>query len=175
MTEESRISDEMRAIIGKEGEPVRMELDKTTIRWFARAVGHTDLIFYDEDYARSKGHRSIVAPPGFLGQGVYIPGSMISIRGFPPIPGLKVTRALNGGTAFEYYGEEICAGDVLTRVTKIADMQERAGRMGTMLIIVGESNYYNSGREAGCDGAEYRTSLLGCERRLAGMLIPPVA
>jgi hypothetical protein len=116
MTEESRITDEMRAVIGKEGEPVRMELDKTTIRWFARAVGHTDRIFYDEDYAKSKGHRSIVAPPGFLGQVVYVPGRSTSIRGFPPMPGLKATRALNG---------------------------ERAGRMGTMLFIVGESNYHN--------------------------------
>ncbi|MGA2285592.1 MAG: MaoC family dehydratase N-terminal domain-containing protein, partial [Dehalococcoidia bacterium] len=44
----------------------------------------------------------------------------------------------------EYYNEEICAGDVLTRVTKIADLQERPGRAGTMLIVVGESNYYNS-------------------------------
>jgi hypothetical protein len=144
VTGESRITDEMRAIIGKEGEPARMELDKTTIRWFARAVGHSDLIFYDEDYARNKGHRGIVAPPGFLGQMVYVPGSSVNIRGFPPLPGLVITRALNGGTSFEYYDEEICAGDVLTRVTKIADLQERPGRTGTMLIVVGESNYYNS-------------------------------
>jgi hypothetical protein len=144
MTEESRITDEMRGIIGKEGEPVKMEVDKTTIRWFARAVGHTDLIYYDEDYAKSKGHRGLVAPPGFLGQIVYLPGSTISIRGFPPMPGLQITRALNGGTSFEYYDEEICAGDALRRVTKIVDLEERAGRMGTMVIIVGESNYYNS-------------------------------
>ncbi len=143
MTQEPRITDNMRAVIGKEGEPTRMELDKTTIRWFARAVGHTDPVYYDEEYAKSKGHRSIPAPPGFLGQIVYTPGSMISIRGFPPMPDLKVSRALNGGTEFEYYGEEICAGDVLQRVTKIADLQERTGRMGTMVIITGESNYYN--------------------------------
>ncbi len=144
MTEESRITDEMRAIIGKEGEPTRMELDRTTIRWFARAVGYTDLIYYDEDYAKAKGHRSIVAPPGFFGQIAYFPGSSINIRGFPPIPDLVITRALNGGTSFEYYGEDICAGDVLSRITKIADIQERSGRGGSMLIVTGESNYYDS-------------------------------
>jgi acyl dehydratase len=143
VTEESRITDAMRAIIGKEGEPTRMDVDKTSIRWFARAVGHTDLVYYDEEYAKSKGHRGILAPPGFLGQIAYAPGSMISIRGFPPMPDLKVTRALNGGTAFQYYGEDVCAGDALSRVTKIADLQERAGRMGSMVIITGESNYYN--------------------------------
>ncbi|MCH8209949.1 MAG: MaoC family dehydratase N-terminal domain-containing protein, partial [Planctomycetes bacterium] len=42
-------------------------------RMFARAVGHTDLIFYDEEHAKSKGYRSIVAPPGFLGTPAFKP------------------------------------------------------------------------------------------------------
>ncbi len=55
MTEEAIITDEMRAVIGKEAEPLTVEVDKTAIRWFARAVGHTDLVYYDEAYAKSKG------------------------------------------------------------------------------------------------------------------------
>ena len=61
--QESVITDEMREAIGKEGAPATLEVDKTGCRMFARAVGHTDLIFYDEEYAKSKGHRSVVAPP----------------------------------------------------------------------------------------------------------------
>jgi N-terminal half of MaoC dehydratase len=146
VNEESLITDEMRATIGKEGDPTRVEVDKTTIRWFARAVGHTDLIFYDEEYARSRGHRNIVAPPGFLGQPVYIPqqpSGATGARGAPRLPGMKVTRALNGGTEFEYYGQEVCAGDVLKRITKILDLQERSGSLGKMLIITTESRFYD--------------------------------
>jgi hypothetical protein len=57
----------MRANLNKEGPPTTLEVEKTSIRMFARAVGHTDLIFFDQAYAKSKGHRSIVAPPGYLG------------------------------------------------------------------------------------------------------------
>lgn len=146
MTAESLITDELRAAIGKEGEPVTVEVDKTTIRCFARAVGHTDLIYYDEEYAKRKGHRSIVAPPGFLGHPVYIPqmGDAIGARGLTHLPSIKATRVLNGGTEFEYSGEDVCAGDVLTKVTKIADVQERSGSLGKMLFITTESNFFDA-------------------------------
>ncbi len=148
MAEESLITDEMRAAIGKESEPSLLEVDKTTIRWFARAVGHTDLAYYDEAFAKSKGHRNIVAPPGFLGQPIYIPEGDASGASTPSaarlLPGMKVRRALNGGTEFEYYGEEVCAGDVLKRVSKVVDLQERASSLGKMLIMTTESSYRNA-------------------------------
>src|SRR5207253_571294 len=100
------------ASIGREGPPTRHEVEKTGIRMFARAVGHTDPIFFDEDHARSKGHRSLVAPPGYLGTAVFRPA-----RPQPPDgEGAQrpVLRSLNGGTEHEYTGVEICAGDVLT-------------------------------------------------------------
>src|SRR3990167_10681022 len=97
--QESVITDERRAAIGKESEPSTLEVDKTGCRMFARAVGHTDLIFYDEDYAKSKGYRSIVAPPGFLGTRVFSPSAGATGQ---PRPGLGFTtpykRVLNGGT-----------------------------------------------------------------------------
>ena len=52
---ESVITDEMRAAVGKESAPGTLEVEKTGCRMFARAVGHTDLIFYDEEHAKSNG------------------------------------------------------------------------------------------------------------------------
>ena len=149
MTEESLITDEMRAVVGKEAEPLIVEIDKTAIRWFGRAVGHTDLVFFDEAYAKSKGHRSIICPPGFLGHAIYTPQTPTNIIGnsvkrTPMPPGIKVTRLLNGGTEFEYYGEDICAGDTLKSVSKIIDLRERTGALGKMLILQSESNFYNA-------------------------------
>jgi acyl dehydratase len=147
VTQESLITDEMRAAIGRESEPITIEVDKHAIRMFARAVGHTDLIYYDEDYAKSNGHRSLVCPPGFVGHAVHSPNSPSGIIGS------SVTRApeirvqfkgvLNGGTEFEYYGEDICAGDVLSGKSKLVDLRERAGAMGKMLLAVTETNYKN--------------------------------
>ncbi len=57
--------------------------------------------------------------------------------------GTKPRRVLNGGNEFEYYGEEARAGDVLTRISKVVDLQERAASLGKMLIMTTESSFYN--------------------------------
>ena len=109
---------------------------------FARAVGHTDLIFYDEEYAKSKGHRSIVAPPGFFGTPAFKPGGG---RGEgPPARGYSIPykRVLNGGTEYEYL-DSVCAGDTLTSTTKISGFTERKGSIGPMLITERETTYTN--------------------------------
>ena len=72
---ESMITDEMRASIGVEGRPTTLEVDKAGIRMFARAVGQKDPVFYDEAYAKSKGHRSLVAPEGFFGTPIFNPSA----------------------------------------------------------------------------------------------------
>ena len=139
---ESVITDEMREAIGKESAPTTLEVDKTGCRMFARAVGHTDLIFYDEEYAKSKGHRSIVAPPGFFGTPAFKPGGGRSEG--PPARGFSIPykRVLNGGTEYEYL-DSVCAGDTLTSTTKISGFTERKGSIGPMLITERETTYTN--------------------------------
>ncbi len=141
MTQASLITDELRAAIGRESPPVTYEVDNLGCRQFARSVGYTDPVFYDEDYAKSHGHRGIVAPAGFLGHPVYNPAR--PARG-PEMPGLNIPlkRVLNGGTDVEYFGE-ICAGDVLTGTMKVSDLQEREGKMGPMIIVSTETTFKN--------------------------------
>lgn len=134
------ITDEMRAEIGKEHAPVTYEVDKTSCRMFARAVGYTDPIYYDEDHAKSKGFRSIPAPFAFLGHRIYRPDTP---RG-PEGPRFKTSfkRVLNGGTDIEYF-DTVCAGDVLTATSKLVDISEKEGRLGPMLVTVTETEYRN--------------------------------
>jgi hypothetical protein len=147
---QSVISEDMRAAIGVEGPPMVMEVEKTNCRMFARAVGHTDAIFYDEAAARARGYRSIVAPPGFLGTPVFRPGSGGGVPG--EMGGRRFTipykRVLNGGTEYEYFpdgpdGDVICAGDTITARSKIAGFEETEGRLGPMLITRRETTYTN--------------------------------
>ena len=53
------ITDAMKAQIGKESEPTTSEVDKTAIRIFARSVGHTDPIYYDEAAAKQAWSRTL--------------------------------------------------------------------------------------------------------------------
>lgn len=139
--ETSVITDKMRAEIGVESEPVTFEVDKTACRMFARAVGYTDPIYFDEQYAKSKGYRGIPAPVGFLGHPVYDPNRPQRLGGYSRTD-TPFKRILNGGTDIEYF-DTVCAGDVLTATSKLADLSEREGRLGPMLVTVTESTYRN--------------------------------
>ena len=137
----SVITDRMRADIGKESEPVIFEVDKTACRMFARSVGYTDPLYYDEDHARSKGYRSIPAPVGFLGHALYNPNAPQRLGGYFRTD-TPFKRVLNGGTDVEYF-DTVCAGDVLTATSKLIDLSDRESRLGPMLISVTESTYRN--------------------------------
>ena len=141
MTQASIITEEMRGAVGRESEPVSYEVDNLGCRQFARAVGYTDLVFYDEDYARSKGYRGLLAPPGFLGHPVFIPGK--PARG-PEVLRMDIPlkRVLKGGTDIEYF-DDVCAGDRLAATSQIVDIAEREGRLGPMLIVQMDTTYRN--------------------------------
>jgi hypothetical protein len=149
-TSNSVITDDMRAAIEVEGPPTVMDVEKTNCRMFARSVGHTDAIFYDEAAARARGYRSIVAPPGFLGTPAFSPRAA---AGAPAEMGgrnfaVPYKRILNGGTDYEYFpdapdGDSICAGDTITARTKIAGFEEATGSLGPMLITRRETTYTN--------------------------------
>ncbi len=149
-TTDSVITDEMRAAIGAEGPPMVLEVEKTNCRMFARSVGHTDPIFYDEAAAKARGYRGIVAPPGFLGTPIFRPGSGAGVPGEMGGRGFSVPykRVLNGGTDYEYFpdapdGDVICAGDTITARSKIAGFEETSGSLGPMLITRRETTYTN--------------------------------
>ena len=143
-TQESLITEEMRAQIGKESEPWILEIDKTSVRMFARSVGYTDQVYYDEASAKAAGFRSLPAPPGYLGTPIYNPSQNSGSarpRSFPE-PRRPMTRNLNGGTDIEYLAD-ICAGDVLTASSATASIEERQGRLGEMLITTVKTTYRN--------------------------------
>ena len=154
MTQENKqslITDEMRASIGKEGPPTTLEVEKTGIRMFARAVGHTDQIYFDEEYAKSKGHRSLVAPLAYFGTAIYNPQRGGQTGGGNQVgAGGRVMRGLDGGREFDYTGVEICAGDILTAVSKTVDISERESRLGVMMITRRETTYTNQNGEVVC-------------------------
>ena len=134
MTQESVITPEMRAAIDVESEPLTHDVEKGAIIKFAEAIGDTNPIYNDEVAARKSRYGGMVAPPTFLR----------SINAGP----LKVdfrnpySANLDGGSEWEYF-EPIRPGDRITVTTMIADIYERAGRLGNMLFVVRETKYVN--------------------------------
>ncbi len=146
MADESLITPEMRATIGKRGEATTLEVDKLQVRLFARSVGHVDPIYYDEAAAKAAGYRSLPCPAGYLGTPIYDPRNSDPTfggrrgAGAGPQPSRPLTRVLNGGTEIEYF-DDICAGDVLESSSYVSDLQERKGSIGDMLITTSKTEY----------------------------------
>lgn len=138
---DSLITDEMRAHVGRESEPWTCEVDKTSVRMFARAVGHADPVYYDEEEAQRAGYRGLPAPPGYLGTPIFDPRAT-NRRAAEPQPARPLTRMLNGGTDIEYIAD-ICAGDVLTARSCVAGYEQRQGSLGEMLITTSKTTYKN--------------------------------
>ncbi len=139
---QSVVTDEMRAQLNVESEPWTVEVDKTAVRMFARSVQYDDPLFYDEEFAKSKGYRSIPAPPHYLGTPIYDPNA--PARGARQL-NIPYRRNLNGGTDIEYF-DQIVAGDVLSATSKLTDLEETSGRLGPMLIVRNETTYRRDGK-----------------------------
>jgi hypothetical protein len=154
---ETLITDEMRNSVGVESEPTTLEVDRTGIRMFARAVQHVDQVFYDVAYAQSKGHRDIIAPPGYFGTPIYNPTNPVRGPGTQLGAHGKPLRGLNGGSEFEFTGVDICAGDTITAVSKVVSVSERKASLGMMVITRRETTYTNQLGEV--VGRSYGTSL----------------
>ena len=90
-------------------------------------------------------------PAGFFGTASTTPSSGGGAGGAnQTLPNGRVLRGLNGGAEFEYTGVDICAGDVLTAVSKTVDISERQSSLGLMLITRRETTYTNQNGEVVC-------------------------
>ena len=134
MTQESAITPEMRAAIGVESEPRTSEVEKGAIIKFAEAIGDTNPIYNDEAAARESRYGGMIAPPTFL-RSMSAGPLKVDVRS-------SYSANLDGGSEWEYF-EPIRPGDRITVTTKVADIYERAGRLGNMLFMVRETNYVN--------------------------------
>ena len=144
---EFEITDEMKKAIGVESPPWTYEVTTTSVRAFARGVGYTDPVYFDIDAAKKAGYRSLPAPPTYLGTPVFIPGQSSDTFSAPnngmPSVNHGLSGLLDGGTETEYL-EQICAGDTLTAVSRVSDLQIRESKsLGKMLISTMETTFTN--------------------------------
>lgn len=127
------------ALVGKEGLPATIHVDKSRIRQFARAVGLTDPAYFDEAEAKRRGYPSLIGPPTLpiaLGQDVD-PGG-----GSMPKLEWNVATLLHEGTEI-VYDRPIFAGDVLTMKGMLRSIGTREGKSGVRTLYTIESAFYD--------------------------------
>ena len=131
---ESVITQDMRDAIGVESDPVVNEVEKGAIIKFAQAIGDDNPIYNDENAARSTKYGGLIAPPTFL-RSMRVGANKVNVKS-------PYSANLDGGSEWEYF-EPIRPGDLITVTQYLADLHERQGRLGNMLIVVRETKYMN--------------------------------
>ena len=126
-----------RNLIGKTYEPVIFRVTDQRLKFFAKATGQTDPIYYDHDIAISQGHKGIVCPPTFL-----IVVGMEQKNPFQFLEDLdvKIERMLHAGQEF-IYEEIVYEGDKLRMDTEIIDMYDK--KEGLLQFCNLESKFTN--------------------------------
>ena len=148
--EESCVTGEARALIGVETRAFLGEVTLRDIQRYAAAVGDGNPLYFDEDYARRSVHGGIIAPPNFLSAVIEWTGGpaeeRLALDGLPPNPirplVRRVERTMGAGQELEFH-TPVRPGDRITRISKIVDITERAGRNGPIVLIVLEERYVN--------------------------------
>ena len=134
-TPTSFLTEEMRQqAIGQKSEPKTIDVEKGAIIKFAQAIEDDNPVFNDEQAARDSRYGGLIAPPTFLRSvGVDRPAYPYD---------MPFNRLLDGGSDWEYF-HPVRAGDRITAVSEIADINERNGRMGLMIITTIVVTYRN--------------------------------
>ena len=110
------------------------------MRFFAKATGETNPIYFDESAARDAGHPNLPLPPTFL---FSLELDQPDTRWRDEI-GIQVARILHGEQSFTYH-RMAYAGDVLRFETRIADIYDKKG--GALDFVVRETRVTNQNGE----------------------------
>ncbi len=122
-----------KALIGKSFPALTVDVEKWQLKFFAKAVGEENPIYFEEQAAIAEGYRSILAPPTYgvtLGCAVRDPFARVKAVGMDP------SKILHANQSFEYF-EPICGGDQITLVATITDVFEK--RQGAFKFMVEET------------------------------------
>ncbi|MGE9764745.1 MaoC family dehydratase N-terminal domain-containing protein [Pseudomonas sp. PDM20] len=120
------------------------------LRFFAKAIGETDPVYFDEQAARDAGHPGLPLPPTFL----FSLAFQMPNQAWRDELGIVSSRILHGEESFTYQ-RMAYAGDTLHFDVRITDIYDKKG--GALSFVVRESKVSN---QRGEPVATLRTTLV---------------
>lgn len=140
--------DGIRQQVGSKTPPIHAVIDGLQSRRYARAIGETNPLYLDEEYAKSRGYAGLVVPPNFLPS--YMdwtdggPEDELRIDGTPkaemqwvPEEGVR----LMGGGEEMFFHAPVIAGTEVVQTEELADITSRESRSGLMFVMTIRHRY----------------------------------
>jgi acyl dehydratase len=140
-----------RKFIGYQLKPSVLTLDRTRLKFFAKAIGETSPVYTDSAAAQAAGYSDVPAPPTFLFAAELDSGANDQLLADLDIP---LSKLLHGEQSFRYL-QPVCAGDTVTVQSTITDIYDKKG--GKLEFAVKDSKVTNQRDEL---VAELRTVLV---------------
>lgn len=138
MAEGPFVTDEARALIGKETSEVRYEVSKQDIQKMALAIGDLNPLYLDEEIARSSRYGGIIAHPlQYAAIHELMPESELMDDGMESgrHPPMEFSGVVFGGMETEFF-TPIRPGDIITAKRKIVDIAEKKSSKGDWIAIL---------------------------------------
>ncbi len=146
---DNNIPEDVLNMIGTE-KVQRYDVTKKDIKRFAQAIGESDPIHFDEDYATSSKYGCIIAPPLFCQMFTFedVPADQLPIDGSPveidvPVP---AQRTVGGASSYEIF-QRVKVGDQITAKSTLRDVFTKEGKSGRLFFIVVETEFSNQRNE----------------------------
>lgn len=111
------------------GESV-LAIDRTRLRFFAKAIGETDPVYTEEAAALEAGYTDLPAPPTFVFAAELDSGAIDQLLLDLQIP---LNKLLHGEQSFTYH-RTVCAGDTVSVRSRIEDIYDKKG--GALEFVV---------------------------------------
>ncbi|MBU2008995.1 MAG: MaoC family dehydratase N-terminal domain-containing protein [Chloroflexi bacterium] len=146
MAQESAVTPELKALVGKEFPPTTWEVTKGDIIRFAQAIEDPNPLWNDEKQARRSRYGGLIASPAF--PACLVNEGMMKLLFNTPTP---LKRLLNGGNELEWY-QPIRPGDRITVTGRLVNLREGEGALGRTLFLIFEITYTNQSGEAVAKG-----------------------
>ena len=130
-----------KSLINKSYPPIIFDIEKQRVRFFSKATGQTDPVYFDEDIAKEKGFPSLLAPPTFL--------TTVSHEQRNPYQylldlSIVMKNVLHAGQCYKYH-DLVFAGDQITMESKIKNMYDK--KNGSLQFIEFESIFLNQNKK----------------------------
>lgn len=123
--------------IGHELPASQLPIERSRLRFFAKAIGETDPLYTDLAAARDAGYPDLPAPPTFLFAAELDSGAVDRLLAELEIP---IAKLLHGEQSFIYH-RAACVGDTVTVRSRVEDIYDK--KNGALEFVVKASRATN--------------------------------